>query len=155
MQGAGNPMLKLIPPFWTAIYLAIAWMVSVTGHWRKLVDPRIVGLGIALVLLGIALSFWAFGLFRREDTELQPTSETNRKLVVSGPYRLTRNPMYLGLVLISLGIAFWVGALPFFVVPLLVLATTNLVHIPFEEAKMRRQFGADYDNYTRAVRRWI
>lgn len=148
-------VLTLIPPFWTAIYLAIAWAVSLAAQWRKWVDLRVVGLGIALVVLGVALAFWAFGLFRREDTEIQPTSETNRKLVVSGPYRLTRNPMYLGLVLVSLGIAFWVGSLPYFAVPILVFITTNFVHIPFEEAKMRRQFGADYDNYTRAVRRWI
>ena len=148
-------LLRLIPPFWTAIYLVIAWGISLTAPWRKFVDLRVVGLGIALVLLGVALAFWAFGLFRREDTELQPTSETNRKLVVSGPYRLTRNPMYMGLVLVSLGIAFWVGSVPFFVVPLLVFVTTNFVHIPFEEGKMRRQFGVGYDNYTRSVGRWM
>lgn len=148
-------VLKLIPPAWTAIYLVIAWGVSLVAHWRKWLDLRVVGLGIALVVLGVALAVSVFGLFRREDTELNPTSESNRKLVVSGPYRLTRNPMYLGLVLVSLGIAFWVGALPFFAVPALVFATTNFGHIPFEEAKMRRQFGSDYDNYTRAARRWI
>lgn len=150
-----NLVLKLIPPFWTAVFLAIAWGVSLTADWRKWVDLRIVGFGIALVIMGVALALWAFGLFRREDTELQPTSETNRKLVVSGPYRLTRNPMYLGLVLVSLGIAFWVGSLPFFAVPILVFVTTNFVHIPFEEAKMRRQFGTQYDEYTRSVRRWL
>ena len=150
-----NLVLKVIPPFWTAVFLAIAWGVSLTADWRKWVDPRVVGLGIALVIMGVALALWAFGLFRREDTELQPTSVTNRKLVVSGPYRLTRNPMYLGLVLVSLGIAFWVGSLPFFAVPLLVFVTTNFVHIPFEEAKMRRQFGTSYDNYTRSVGRWM
>lgn len=148
-------VLKLIPPFWTLFYLAIAWGVSLVVHWRTLVDLRVVGPGIALVVMGVVLAVWAFGLFRREDTELQPTSETNKKLVVTGPYRLTRNPMYLSLVLVSLGIAFWVGSLPFFAVPLLVFATTNFVHIPFEEAKMRRQFGARYDDYTGAVRRWI
>ena len=75
--------------------------------------------------------------------------------MVSGPYRLTRNPMYLGLVSISLGIAVWVGSLPMFAVPLLVFATANRVHIPFEEAKMRRRFGEAYDRYTRQTRRWI
>ena len=61
----------------------------------------------------------------------------------------------LGLVLVSLGIAFAAGSLPMFVVPLAVFATANFVHIPFEEAKMRRQFGPSFDDYTRRVRRWV
>jgi protein-S-isoprenylcysteine O-methyltransferase Ste14 len=63
--------------------------------------------------------------------------------------------MYLGLVILTLGIAFWAGWLPMFVAPLLVLATANWAHIPFEEAKMRRQFGPAFDQYMRQVRRWI
>jgi protein-S-isoprenylcysteine O-methyltransferase Ste14 len=54
-----------------------------------------------------------------------------------------------------LGLAFWVGAWPMFLAPIAVFATTNWVHIPFEEAKMRRQFGAEYDAYVSRVRRWI
>jgi protein-S-isoprenylcysteine O-methyltransferase Ste14 len=45
--------------------------------------------------------------------------------------------------------------LPMFAVPILAFATANWVHIPFEEAKMRRQFGSAYDSYTASVRRWI
>ena len=63
--------------------------------------------------------------------------------------------MYLGLVLASLGIALCVGSLPMFAVPALVFVTTNWAHIPFEEAKMRRQFGSAFDDYTRRTRRWI
>src|SRR5207249_7043678 len=84
---------------------------------------------------------------RREGTEVEPTSPTNRKLITSGPYQFTRNPMYLGLVILTLGIAIWVGAWPMFGAPVALFATANWVHIPFEEAKMRRQFGAAYDNY--------
>ena len=98
---------------------------------------------------------WAFVLFRREDTEINPTSPANRKLVTRGPYQFTRNPMYLGLVTLSLGIAVWIGAWPMFIAPLAVFATVNWVHIPFEEAKMRRQFGAAYDDYVARVRRWL
>jgi protein-S-isoprenylcysteine O-methyltransferase Ste14 len=79
----------------------------------------------------------------------------HRKLIKSGPYQFTRNPMYLGLVILTLGIAIWVGAWPMFGVPIALFATANWVHIPFEEAKMRRQFGAAYDNYVARVRRWI
>jgi protein-S-isoprenylcysteine O-methyltransferase Ste14 len=148
-------MLKLIPPFWCGIYLAVCGAVSALFPWRAIVDLRIVWLGVALLLAGVALAVSAFLLFRREGTEIEPTSETNKALVIRGPYRLTRNPMYLGLVLVSAGIAFLVGSLPMFAVPFLVFATTNWVHIPFEEAKMRRQFGAAFDRYTRQTRRWI
>ena len=94
-------------------------------------------------------------MFRLEGTEVKPTSERNTALVVRGPFRVTRNPMYLGLVIVTVGVAFWVGLLPMFAVPVLLFATTNCVHIPFEEDKLHRQFGAAFDDYLRRVRRWI
>jgi protein-S-isoprenylcysteine O-methyltransferase Ste14 len=150
-----RPVLKLIPPFWCAIYLALAGAVSAIFPWRALFELRVVWLGIVLVIAGALLAVSAALLFAHEKTEIQPTSETNRALVIHGPYRLTRNPMYLGLVLVSLGIAFCVGSLPMFAVPFLVFATTNWVHIPFEEAKMHRQFREAYERYTKQTRRWI
>jgi protein-S-isoprenylcysteine O-methyltransferase Ste14 len=148
-------MLKLPPPIWTAIYVLIAVVVS-----RLLGAPRLPGmpmvpLGVGLVAMAWIPALWAFVLFRREGTEINPTSTENRKLVTSGPYRLTRNPMYLGLVVLTLGIAIWVGSWPYFLAPVAVFATANWVHIPFEEAKMRRQFGAAYDSYVQRVRRWV
>jgi protein-S-isoprenylcysteine O-methyltransferase Ste14 len=77
--------------------------------------------------------------------------KTNALLAKEGPFRLTRNPMYLGLSTFTLGTALCVGSLPMFLVPLLVFATVSLFHIPFEEAKMRRQFGPAFDAYTRQV----
>jgi protein-S-isoprenylcysteine O-methyltransferase Ste14 len=148
-------MLKLPPPIWALIYLLIAGVLSWLYPWRALVDLQVVWLGVGLAVLGFGLSLWAFLLFRREGTEINPTSETNKVLVAQGPFRFTRNPMYLGLTIFTLGIALWVGAVPMFAVPLLVFATANWVHIPFEEAKMRRQFGAAFDEYRHSVRRWI
>lgn len=148
-------MLKLPPPIWALIYLAIAIVLSLSYAWRSLIDLRVVPLGITLIVTGAASMFWAVSVFRNEETELNPTSETNKRLVVRGPFNITRNPMYLGIVLVSLGIAFWVGSLPMFSVPLLAFATANWIHIPFEEAKMRRQFGGAFDDYTAKVRRWM
>lgn len=148
-------MLKLPPPLWAFIYLVIAGTVSSLYPWRTVFDLRFVWLGGIFIVLGFGLSFWAFLLFQREGTEINPTSETNRALVARGPFRFTRNPMYLGLTVLTLGIAFCVGSLPMFAAPLLTFATANWAHIPFEEAKMRRQFGPAFDDYTRQVRRWI
>jgi protein-S-isoprenylcysteine O-methyltransferase Ste14 len=148
-------MVNLPPPVWTLIYLLVAAAVSALAGWPRPPGLPIVWLGVALVAAGIALSFTAAGLFRREGTEINPTSPSNAKLVTSGPFRLTRNPMYLSLVIASLGVAILIGAWPMFLAPIGVFATANWVHIPFEEAKMRRQFGTAYDDYTRRVRRWL
>ena len=148
-------MLKLPPPVWALLYLLLAAALSYFAGAPRVPGLPVVPLAIVLVVLGVALSVSSVVLFRREGTELNPTSTTNRKLVTSGPFGFTRNPMYLGLVIVTLGIAVWVAAWPMFLAPLATFATANWVHIPFEEAKMRRQFGAAYDDYVRRVRRWV
>jgi protein-S-isoprenylcysteine O-methyltransferase Ste14 len=148
-------MVKLLPPAWTLIYLLIAAGLSALAGWPRLPGLPIAWLGILLVVCAVALAVAATLLFRREGTELAPTSPTNTKLVTSGPFQFTRNPMYLSLVIASLGIAIWIGAWPMLLAPIASFATTNWVHIPFEEAKMRRQFGEAYEAYTQRVRRWI
>ena len=148
-------MLRLPPPIWTLIYLLLCAALSWSLGWPRIPGLPIPLLGAALVAVAFITPVWALMLFRREDTEIEPTSPTNRKLVTGGPYRFTRNPMYLGLVVLAVGIAVWVGTWPLVIAPLAVFATANWVHIPFEEAKMRSQFGADYDNYIARVRRWI
>ena len=148
-------MLKLAPPIWAIAFILIATAVSWFLGWPKVPGLPLPLLGILLILLGAIAPVWAILLFRREGTEVNPTSPANRKLVTTGPYQLTRNPMYLGLVIITLGIALCVGAWPMFAAPIALFATASLVHIPFEEAKMRRQFGTSYDAYVRQVRRWV
>ena len=104
-------MLRIAPPIWTLIYILLCVALSWSLGW-----PTIPGLpppvGMVLVALAFIPSVWAFVLFRREDTEINPTSPANRKLVTRGPYQFTHNPMYLGLVTLSLGIAVWIGAWP-------------------------------------------
>ena len=148
-------MLKLPPPVWALLYVLLAAGLSYVAGWPRVPGLPIVPLAVGLVVVGVALSVASALLFRREGTELNPTSTTNRKLVTSGPFGFTRNPMYLGLVIVTLGIAVWVAGWPMFLAPLATFATANWVHIPFEEAKMRRQFGDAFDAYARTVRRWI
>jgi protein-S-isoprenylcysteine O-methyltransferase Ste14 len=148
-------MVRLSPPAWTLIYLLIAAGLSALAGWPRIPGLPIAWLGATLVALGVVLSVTAAMLFRREGTEINPTSSTNKKLVTSGPFRLTRNPMYLALVAASTGIAIWIGSWPMLLAPIATFATANWVHIPFEEAKMRRQFGATFDDYSRKVRRWV
>src|SRR5262245_43676496 len=105
-------MVKLPPPIWAALWLLLAAGASYLMGWPRVPGLPIVPLGVMLFVLGLAISVPSALLFRREGTEINPTSEANRKLVISGLFRFTRNPMYLGFVIMTLGIAIWVGTWP-------------------------------------------
>ncbi len=110
--------------------------------------------GGVLFCLGAAFAGWAWLLCRRVGTTRVP-GEISTSLVTRGPYRVSRNPMYVGLAVAYLGEA---GILRQ-VWPILVLAPVmayvNSMVIPVEEARLRVAFGATYEQYSEAVRRWV
>lgn len=111
-------------------------------------------LGLAPLAIGLALALSAARLFRRAATPIEPW-ETPSALVAVGPYRFTRNPMYLGLALSLLGLAIWLGTLtPFLVVPLFAWVIT-VRFIRREEQRLETRFGDQYRAYKARVRRWI
>jgi protein-S-isoprenylcysteine O-methyltransferase Ste14 len=108
----------------------------------------------AFIALFAAIGGWSFFSFARRRTTIIPNLPATA-LVVEGPYRWTRNPMYLGLTLLTVGAGLWLNT--WWVLILLVaaaLAIDRLV-IAREEAYLRRRVGADYDAFTSRVRRWI
>ena len=112
------------------------------------------GVGWGAVALGLLLMFSGIGTFLHARTTVFPNRPANR-LVVSGPYRLTRNPMYLGLTLAYLGGTVLVNSVwPLLLLPLVLLALTRSV-IRREERYLAAAFGAEYDAYRRRVRRWV
>ena len=148
-------MLKFPPPIWALLFLILTEGASALAGWPTVARLHSPSVGIGLIAFSFVPPIWALILFRSEGTQLNSTSKTNNKLITSGPFRFTRNPMYLGLVVLSLGVAVATDAILMFVAPVLAFVTANWVHIPFEEAKMRRQFGSRFDDYTRNVRRWL
>ena len=147
--------LRIPPPVWTLAMLLGAYGAERSFGWAGIVYLRSLPLAIVLAVAGIGLAVWGERRFAAAGTEIMPASLSNRRLVTEGPFGFTRNPMYLGLVTVSLGIAFYWGTLPFFLVPVLVFLLCNFVFVPFEEAKMQRQFHDSYTDYLRRVRRWI
>ncbi len=148
-----NWVLKIPPPAWGAIMLLLVAGLDRMFAWPEIV--RLPFVGLLLGVLGVALAVWGRVTFAVEGTEIIPTSSQNKKLVTRGPFAYTRNPMYLGLGLLTLGIAFYAGTILFFLVPAVLFFLCGGTFIPFEEAKMRRQFGDQYTDYTRRVRRWL
>ncbi|MGO2387344.1 MAG: methyltransferase family protein, partial [Psychrobacter sp.] len=94
--------------------------------------------------------------FKKAQTTVNPhTPEKSTNLVTSGIYRYTRNPMYLGLVLVLLGWAFYLShLLPFMLVPVFMIYMTRFQIQP-EEKMMAQKFGREYQVYLSRVRRWI
>jgi protein-S-isoprenylcysteine O-methyltransferase Ste14 len=146
---------KIPPPVWTVGMLLLAYGVQRSFGGAGVVYLRSVPLAILLAAAGIGLAIWGERTFAAAGTEIMPASPANKRLVTHGPFRFTRNPMYLGLIIAALGIALYWGTLPFFAVPILVFLLCHLGFIPFEEAKMARQHGDAYTDYRGRVRRWI
>lgn len=111
-------------------------------------------LGGALLLAGIALLFAFERAFHRRQTAANPWRPTTA-IATDGPYRLTRNPAYVGMALVYVGIALCSQAL-WVLVPLpFVLAIIDRGVIAREERYLERKFGQEYLDYTRRVRRWV
>jgi protein-S-isoprenylcysteine O-methyltransferase Ste14 len=120
---------------------------------------RIIGspyryLGIVLILFGVFLNLWTDSLFKKHKTTVKPY-ETPTYLEASGPFRISRHPMYLGMVSILVGIAVALGSLVPFVVPILFVIITEVMFIRYEEENLEQAFKEEYLNYKKKVRRWI
>ena len=147
-------MQRLLPPkllVLTALAMIVlrvalpgAIIISTPWNW----------LGLPVLCAGLALAVVASRLFRTVGTNIMTFDKPNL-LVTSGPFSLSRNPMYLGMGVVVFGLALLLGS----TWPLLPAAAFCLVldrwYVQFEEEKMLQTFGEDYETYKRTVRRWI
>lgn len=110
--------------------------------------------GLALLVCGVLLALAAIGMFIAARTTIIPFGSASR-LVTHGPFRLTRNPMYVSLTLVYLGAAGLLAAPWPLLLLILPVAFVNGIVIPFEEARLRSVFGDSYLEYCSRVRRWL
>ncbi|MGE0742773.1 MAG: isoprenylcysteine carboxylmethyltransferase family protein [Hyphomonadaceae bacterium] len=148
-------MRHVPPPLWALVLLAATYGLSLLPGLRDLPVWQTRPAGLIVIVLALAILLAAMVQFRLANTQLLPNSPTNNALVSGGVFALTRNPMYLAMTLFCVGGALWMGRPAMMLAPLLMWAVANFVFIPFEEAKMRRQFGEQFDAYCKRVRRWI
>ncbi|HSM14911.1 MAG TPA: isoprenylcysteine carboxylmethyltransferase family protein [Thermoanaerobaculia bacterium] len=110
--------------------------------------------GLALLALGVALDVWSLGLFRRAGTSALPFLPASAR-VESGPYRFTRNPMYLGMTLSLAGVGLALNRGWILLAAPLAAAILDRYAIAREERYLERRFGDAYRDYKRRVRRWL
>ncbi len=110
--------------------------------------------GMIPLVSGMALNLSADKAFKRNSTTIKPFEES-KVLITSGAFRYTRNPVYLGMVLILTGVALLLGALsPFIIIPIFAI-TIDRVFIITEEKMLDERFGDKWKEYKTNVRRWL
>lgn len=147
---------RVPPPLYAALAGLAMWLIDARMPIVRVASPAWMRAGWLFVGLGVALDLWSVSLFLRARTTINPLRpQRSRELVTTGPYRYTRNPMYLGLLLVLIGWACVLGSAgPLFVLPLFVWIVTAMQIVP-EEAAMAERFGAAYTAYAARVPRWI
>jgi len=110
--------------------------------------------GGVLLLAGAALNVWAERLFKRHGVGVCPFTPVPL-LVARGPYRLTRNPMYVGLVCLNAGVALLTGVLANLWSSVALVIWLHYAFVLPEEAFLRQEVGAAFDEYARGVPRWL
>jgi len=149
---------RIPPVVLTALGAAIVWLIArVDREWKFLFTGTAELVAIALALIGVGILFDALGGFTRVKTTVNPHKPSSTTAIVTkGMYRFSRNPMYLGLVLLVAAFAFWLSSLIGLIVgPLLLAAVLTRLQIIPEERMLSEKFGAEYDAYRDRVRRWI
>jgi protein-S-isoprenylcysteine O-methyltransferase Ste14 len=145
----------IVPPAALALCVGAAWLADrvwpapfLPSAW-----PRW-PLGGALVVLGLTVELWALVLFRRARTSILPIRPTSA-IIESGPYRYSRNPVYVGMFAIVVGAAIALDSLWQFAALVAFYVMIRWGVVAREEAYLSRKFGAAYLDYARRVRRWI
>ncbi len=146
--------LKILPP----TYLVVSIIVIIVLHFLLPIIKFIYFpwnlIGTIPLLIGIAFNLVADWIFKKINTTVKPYEESTG-LVTDGPFRISRHPMYLGMVLILLGLSILLGSLTPFIVAAIFAVIMETVFIKIEERMMEETFGLKYLEYKQKVRKWI
>jgi protein-S-isoprenylcysteine O-methyltransferase Ste14 len=154
-----HPGVRFPPPLWLVSAFLAGWLLE--SNWKRLHladSPAAIGalwtIGIVALLCGTSLMAWGAATLIRSRTAIIPHHPASR-LVQTGPYRFTRNPMYTGLTLFYLGGTLFLNAVwPLVFLPLALLALFHFV-IRREERYLTDAFSDEYTSYQHRVRRWL
>lgn len=142
------------PPLVVLTSLAAGTLLQFAAPLPFFPPALAVPLGAALVVVAMALFGYSVAVFRAAGTPV-PARKPTTVIVRTGPYRFSRNPIYLAFSLLQLGIAIWVNSLWLLATLVAAVALIHYVVIRREEQYLERRFGARYVDYKASVRRWL
>ncbi|MEJ6395206.1 isoprenylcysteine carboxylmethyltransferase family protein [Gymnodinialimonas sp. 2305UL16-5] len=143
-----------LPPLWLLAFMALAWLLARFLPLASVESSALRLAGIVLACAAIALIGWSAWWFWRKRTTIEP-HHVPGTLIVEGPYRISRNPIYLAFIGILAAQVIWLGAVSAIVtLPALVWVLTERFAKP-EERALIQAFGAEADAYLSATGRWV
>ncbi len=148
--------LKVLPPVVALTILLAMWVISLFTPSAEIGLLFRALAGATIALLGVGISFSGVAAFRRAETTVNPMKPGDASsLVTNGVFRFTRNPMYLGMLLVIIGWAVFLSAPWVFAGPLAFVAYLTRFQITPEERVLASIFGEPYRSYISQVRRWL
>ena len=147
---------KIPPPVITLSFGLIMWVASLFFPLYLIAHSSLFWIALVSIGIGLCLDVMSFINFLKHKTTVNPIKpEKASNLVITGFYRFTRNPMYLGMLFILTGSAFLFGNIGSFLVLPFFILTMNYLQIKPEEKVLENNFGESYLEYKKSVRRWI
>lgn len=147
---------KIPPPVWALMFAVAMWFVAHSQFAYLWEVPNRWAFTIVLAAAGAAYAIIAVRQFGRAETTVNPLSpEKASSLVTDGIFAKSRNPMYVGLLMVLAAWTIWLQSLTNIGVAMLFIPVMNYFQIKPEERVLQELFGAEYEEYCRNVRRWI
>lgn len=151
---ADSPGVITHPPFLYSGALVTGALLDLLIPLPILPPGRGFAPGVALIAAGLALALWSILLFRRAGTNV-PTHRPATAVVTAGPYSFSRNPIYVGMTALSIGVALWANSFWMLGLLLPTFVLMNIGVIDREERYLSAKFGDEYLAYKARVRRWL
>ena len=145
--------MHINPPLYFVLFLLVIVLVHYGVPLPRLIYPPYRYLGVIGIGFGIFINIWADAVFKRRNTTVKPYDRPS-ELVTAGPFRISRNPMYLGMFTILSGEAVLIGSLGVLLMPFIFMLLMKYLFIHCEEKNMEETFGDRYLLYKKNVRRW-
>jgi len=142
------------PPLVALLFIVIAYFLGRFVPLPFLVPPILRNIGLFLTFIGFLFGIGALLEFRKARTTLDPHG-SSKQIVSSGVYRFSRNPIYLGFLLMVVGLPLTSGLYWGIIVAPFYIIMMNRLVIQHEEAYLEKKFGKTYTSYTSQVRRWL
>ena len=154
LDDSDSPHVLILPPLLYLLGFAVGFILHMLAPHPIVARPLAYLLAIALLIAGISLGMWARLHLKRRGTAVDPRQPTTA-LVTDGPYRYSRNPLYLRVTLLYLSFSFFVNDVWLLAVLPLVLIVLHFGVISREERYLEAKFGDEYRTYKARVRRWF